>query len=198
VYDIYSGTFGSCDYGSRRTAANSRKRRPVDPESVFADIIDASPANGCTNDADLNTYLNTPEVQTALHARPTTWNDCGGNGGFQYSHSQQDERVSIYPDLILKAKIAVVIFNGEADACVPITDNQWWTSSMGYPVKTAWTQWRSTSGAPGGYFTEYAPPGGGNFTFITARAAGHMVSQTQPIFGYDIFYNAIFGLPWSA
>ena len=30
---------------------------------------------------------------------------------------------------------------------------------------------------------QYTVPNGGNFTFITVRAAGHMVSQAQPIFG---------------
>jgi hypothetical protein len=27
------------------------------------------------------------------------------------------------------------ILAGEADACVPFTDNEYWTSNMGYPVK---------------------------------------------------------------
>ena len=32
-----------------------------------------------------------------------------------------DERVEIYPTLINKSGIKVVILNGEADSCVPIT-----------------------------------------------------------------------------
>lgn len=90
------------------------------------------------------------------------------------------------------------IFNGDADGCVPITDNEWWTASMGYPVKQGWTQWTASDGTPGGYSTDYAPPGGGNFSFISIRAAGHMVHQTQPVYGYDLFYRAIMGLPWSS
>lgn len=38
---------------------------------------------------------------------------------------------------------------------------------------------------------------GGNFTFITVRGAGHMVAQTQPIYGYDLFYRAMNAAPWS-
>ena len=137
--------------------------------------------------------MNLPAVQTALHVKPTQWGVCAG---IDYTQTMGDERKAIYPDLIEKAKIQVVIFNGEADGCVPITDNQFWTRSMGYPVKTPWSAWSAADGTTGGYVTEYAPPGGGNFTFITVRAAGHMVAQTQPIYGYELFYNGIFGLPW--
>lgn len=45
---------------------------------------------------------------------------------------------------------------------------------MGYPVKGAgWTQWTASDGTPGGYVTQYSPPGTGAFAFITVRAAGH-------------------------
>ena len=62
----------------------------------------------------------------------------------------------VYPELIEKAKMRVLIYNGErggrlrcardpspyppptpgeADACVPVTDNEWWTTSMNYTLK---------------------------------------------------------------
>jgi hypothetical protein len=64
-------------------------------------------------DADLVHYLNLPAVQTALHVQTTNWDTCGG---IDYNRNLPDERTEIYPTLIEKAKIAVVIYNGEADA----------------------------------------------------------------------------------
>ncbi len=52
-----------------------------------------------------------------------------------------DERTLIYPTLLTKANITVTIFNGEADLCVPFTDNEYWTNSMGYTEISPWTPW---------------------------------------------------------
>ena len=43
--------------------------------------------------------------------------------------------------LLQAAGLDILIYNGEADACVPITDNQWWTTSMNYTVAQPWTAW---------------------------------------------------------
>ena len=177
VYDVYSGTWNTCNYGSltaprRRAAAPRAPRRPIRAGSV-ASFLGAT-ANGCTDDSDLVTYLNLPAVQAALHVKATAWDVCAN---IDYTPDIADERTAIYPDLITKANISVVILNGEADACVPITDNQWWTASMGYAVKTPWSAWTASDGTTGGYVTEYAPPNKGRFTFITVRGAGHMVPQ---------------------
>ena len=122
VYDIYTGIWGVCNYlgaalppssGTKEPRPTHAPRRPIDPESGLARIMRlGGPANGCTTDSDLDTYLNTAAVQTALHVRAVRWNDCGGNGGFGYSHTMADERTTIYPDLVA-AKIQIVIFNGE-------------------------------------------------------------------------------------
>jgi hypothetical protein len=118
--------------------------------------------------ADLTTYMNLPAVQTALHVKATSWQECGGvnynsdmkgawrggahvgGGGGRtraggarrrpphaltpsattrlaplphpFSISPADERTEIYPTLTQKAGYKVLIYNGDADACVPITD----------------------------------------------------------------------------
>lgn len=101
----------------------------------------------CTNDADITAYLNTPAVQTALHVKATTWQECGGvdcacpgllvEGGTLARRPSPlprvrapadnsdivDERTVIYPAL-QAAGLEVLIYNGESDACVPITDNR--------------------------------------------------------------------------
>lgn len=47
-----------------------------------------------------------------------------------------DERTVIYPAL-QAAGLEILIYNGESDACVPITDNEWWTTSMNCEEVTA-------------------------------------------------------------
>lgn len=117
IYDIYSQSFGICDYMKSRRA----QRRPVAPGSALGQImarIDARVAltdNNCTNDDDLTTYMNTPAVIAALHVRAPSggWGVCGG---VQYTNDMKDETKEIYPTLVEKAGLNIVIYNGEADA----------------------------------------------------------------------------------
>jgi carboxypeptidase C (cathepsin A) len=104
-----------------------------------------------------------------------------------------DETKEVYPTLIEKAGITVVIYNGEADACVPHTDNEAWTSAMGYTVREPFAAWTASDGSLGGYITKYAPPGNGKFTYLTVRGAGHMVPSTQPLYALDVAKTYILG-----
>ena len=124
VYDVYSGIYGSCNYGARKglqPVKNTRApTRPVHKGS-FTDLVGLG--NSCTNDDDLTTYMTTPAVVAALHVKAPAggWTECGG---ISYDSDMVDERFSIYPTLINDAKLDITIYNGEADACVPITDNR--------------------------------------------------------------------------
>ena len=81
----------------------------------------------------------------------------------------------------------MIIYNGDWDACVPWTDNQAWTSAMGFPIESPWHAWEyelttegQTSKQVGGYSTVYSGPGAYNFTFITIRGGRHEVPETAP------------------
>mmetsp|Transcript_18731 Transcript_18731/g.24323 ORF Transcript_18731/g.24323 Transcript_18731/m.24323 type:complete len:108 (+) Transcript_18731:236-559(+) len=89
----------------------------------------------------------------------------------------------------------ILIYNGDADLCVPYLGNEFWVTSMvqdGYAVEaSAWKPWYdkdASSYAPAGYVTTYAVPnklysnttGAPDFSFLTIRLAGHMVPQYQP------------------
>ena len=63
-------------------------------------------------------------TQAALNvAADIDWTVCDSNSSFGYRRDYADERTVIYPTLIEQAKIDVLIYNGEADLCVPYTDN---------------------------------------------------------------------------
>lgn len=132
----------------------------------------------------LEAYFNQASVKSALHVAPgIDWALCSNNGTFNYNGDMDDERKEIYPTIVTQAGYKVLVYNGEADLCVPYTDNEYWTRSMGYSVAKPWTAWevQGEQGAyVGGYVIHYAPPGGGNFSFATVRGAGHMVPETRP------------------
>ena len=86
------------------------------------------------------------------------------------------------------------------DACVPYTDNEMWTSGMGYTVDHDWHPWfysdKSLNGKNrkqlGGYSTRYASPH--NFTFITIRGGRHEVPETAPKRAFEMLRRLLNGL----
>jgi hypothetical protein len=102
-------------------------------------------------------YLNRPEVYAALHVAPLKWAACTANASFSYTRTMADERVAIYP-AILGAGLRVLIYNGEADACVPYTDNEAWVSSgtLGLKLSHGWHAWMADADNVGGYADVYA------------------------------------------
>ena len=83
-----------------------------------------------------------------------------------------------YPTLI--AGLRVLVYNGDADACVPWNGSEEWTRELGYKEKNPWHPWM-TSGDKrewvAGFATTYDTPKG--FAFTTIKHAGH-VSTLAP------------------
>ena len=181
------------------------RRAPVPSRSMLARVQAARAARGLPalkggldpncfgTGPTLEAWSNQPEVKAALHVNTDIdWALCSNNGTFQYSPDISDERAVIYPTLTEKAGYQVLVFNGEADLCVPYTDNEWWTRTMNYTTERAWHAW-SVQGEEGPYVGGYAIKYANNFTFATVRGAGHMVSETRPEAGYALFEKHVTG-----
>ncbi|CAI9092711.1 OLC1v1028029C1 [Oldenlandia corymbosa var. corymbosa] len=76
-------------------------------------------------------YLNNPRVQKALHVKttraPATWEFCLGSGSSSLSQYQrEDSAANIIPLLsdILRANIPVLLYSGDQDAKIPITQTR--------------------------------------------------------------------------
>ena len=146
---------------------------------MLARVARAREERGLTVDSNcygtgptLEKWGNLPEVKAALHVNPNIeWSLCSNNGTFQYSPDIPDERTEIYPTLTKLAGYQVLIYNGEADLCVPFTDNEWWVRSMNYTVVSPWHAW-AVAGEEGEYVGGYATVYDNNFTFATVRGAG--------------------------
>jgi hypothetical protein len=89
----------------------------------------------------------------------------------------------------------VVVYNGDWDACVPYTDNEAWTSGMGYPVSSTWHPWYFPDPTYGnqvaGYATVYDTPFG--FTFITVKGGRHEVPETAPREAFEMIKRLLKG-----
>lgn len=130
---------------------------------------------------DLEGFLSDVNVLEALHL--------GARAGsaFQYGTSGPAS-VTLWPELA--KKLRVLIYNGDADACVPYNGNEDWIGSLEEQGKLTeikeWAPWfTSNEAAPAGYVTRYQAPGASvDFSFQTIRLAGHMVPTFQPEAGY--------------
>jgi hypothetical protein len=120
--DVY-GPCITCDFakdGSKSKRSNSRI--PVKSSSLLSHLLRGPDA--CIDACDATNWLSQPSVVQALHVSPNIdWTICSENGTFNYESTIADLRTTVYPALTQQAGYRVLIFNGEADACVPYTDN---------------------------------------------------------------------------
>jgi len=141
-----------------------------------------------------NMWMNAAAVKQAIHVDTVNttgpWTVCAG---INYRRNTVT-LLNTYPTLI--ANYRVLIFSGDADACVPWTGSDLWTRKLGYPVRTAWHPWVVSAGGDewtAGFATEYDTPHG--FWFYTIKHAGHMVPQYEPEAALHFFSAFLAGTP---
>jgi len=141
----------------------------------------------------IEAWANQTSVKAALHVAPgIDFALCSNNLTFNYNGDMDDERKVVYPTLAEQAGYRVVVYNGEADLCVPFTDNEWWTQSMGYAELDGWGPWL-VDGAHGAFLGGYRVNYAHNFSFVTVRGAGHMVPATRPEAALELFRRGVLG-----
>lgn len=133
----------------------------------------------CHSIDGIGAWLVRTDVRKALHL------DSFEPGASSFGYKAFDPlSVTLYPEII--KKIRVLIYNGDADACVPYIGNEEWISDLestgALTESQPWRPWftRDTR-TPAGYLTKYSVPGSSQtFEFQTIRLAGHMVPEYQP------------------
>jgi len=138
-------------------------------------------------------FFNRADVQKAMHLNKP------GMCQFNY-HSSGPASITLYPTLVKKMR--VLIYNGDADACVPYKGNEEWTEGLAtagvIKENKAWHPWFAdgTMQMPAGYSTTYTVPGESyDFSFVTIRLAGHMVPAFQPTASLSFFKRFLAGTP---
>ena len=165
-------------------AANFHNPNAYDELDRMAITVDAygNPPSGggydwtCGQFDAIPPYFKRKDVRAALHLP----DEVVTGSTFDYT-SSGPASVTLYPKLIT-SKLRVLIYNGDADTCVPYKGNEQWTTSMvskGIVNETkAWHPWyeNTKSSAPAGYATTYSH----DFQFVTLRLAGHQVPKNVP------------------
>ncbi|XP_008800209.2 serine carboxypeptidase II-3-like isoform X3 [Phoenix dactylifera] len=130
----------------------------------------------CTDDY-VSAYLNTAEVQEALHANVTklnyTWSGCS-----QVITQWTDRPYTVLPLIkeCMANDVRVLVYSGDVDGRVPVTSSRYSLNQLNLPVKTQWKSWLIENEV-GGYSVVYD----GNLTFATVRGAGHEVPSYQAL-----------------
>jgi len=146
-------------------------------------------------DAALTAWMNSDAVRAALHVEAAQavvgdWAECAGGGSVVYTRLPQDETATVYPGLL--AKIAVLIYSGDQDECIPYLQDEEWTARMGFAVKSPWRPWFLDQQVAG-YVTEFDAPV--RFAFVTVKQAGHTVPASQPARALAMMSRFISGQP---
>lgn len=186
VYDIYDNCPGAANWHEKsgksvywlknylREHMASPKMTSEEKRRHLSDLAGGYqwPCGGLDTLAD---WLARDDVRKALHFDDTN------PVHFDYDTSGPAS-ITLWP--FLAKHLRVLIYNGDADDCVPYHGNEEWTTdlaSQGLLVeKSPWHPWylnEKKKTIPQGYATTYDVPGsnGKDFSFITIRLAGHMV-----------------------
>ncbi|KAL5995231.1 hypothetical protein ACLOJK_025289 [Asimina triloba] len=152
-----------------------------------ASIVEYDPCSNYYFDA----YLNTPEVQEALHANLTklnyTWSMCS-----DVIPGWRDSQSTVLPLLqeFMAKGLRVWVYSGDIDGRLPITSTRYSLNKLKLPVKSAWRPW-FVNGEVGGYIEVYE----GDITLATVRGAGHEVPSYQPTRALNLIHYFLLGKP---
>ncbi|KAG2563565.1 hypothetical protein PVAP13_8KG327002 [Panicum virgatum] len=160
--DVYSIYTPPCEEGTPYARGLKRSRRP----------LMLPPYDPCTAFYSTN-YLNTPEVQRAMHANVSgiieyPWVMCNNPIHDNWTTDTPiASMLPIYKELI-GAGLKVWVYSGDIDTTVPLSSTRRSLAALGLPVKTSWYPWYMVPTEVGGWSMEYE-----GLTFVTVRGAGH-------------------------
>jgi hypothetical protein len=117
AFNLIVGIYGPCrNTGPSPAPENNNAtmghvwRRPMTPQLERYRAVGGPDA--CFDQIAAYTWLNDPVTKSQLHVSPDlTWILCSNN--ITYTSTQSDESKVIYPTLVEKANLKVLIYNGE-------------------------------------------------------------------------------------
>ncbi|XP_047337838.1 serine carboxypeptidase II-2-like [Impatiens glandulifera] len=151
------------------------------PKNATLPVSPPTPKQGTYDqcvDHYVDSYLNLPYVQKALHAKPTSWVLCS-TPSYNWT-DYTDSMFSTYHRLI-DTHIKILIYSGDADSVVSVTSTRYSLDALNLEVIKPWHPWIEDNEV-GGYKVVYK-----GLTFATVRGAGHQVPQFQAGRIYSLF-----------
>ncbi|XP_075133495.1 lysosomal protective protein-like [Leptodactylus fuscus] len=198
VYNIYhpceEGEPGEIrDYGDHIKAYLPDVMSPQIDSEFSKKLKEMSPLNKtislgmpCVNDTDVTTYLNTPEVQSALHIPNglPPWEMCNYNVRINFRREMKDSREQ-YRHLLSEKKYRILVYTGDTDLMCNFLGIEWYINSFNLEEQKSYHSWMYKDGKQSqiaGYAKQYA-----NLTLLTVKGAGHMVPTDKPLVAFQMF-----------
>jgi len=191
LYDTIERGTGVLDQPTRHEQQHIESRQPVaaiNPDMLYYSFctgngtldfnVDLVP-NCYSLDDQIVTYLNTPDVQQAIHAKSKTWQECGG-----VFYTKDVGSVIPYLENFFSVApgMRIMYYAGDVDiATVPFAQTQRCLETMNRPIVDAWRPY-TVNKEVAGYVEVYD-----TYTFATIKGAGHEAPQYQPTAGYLLF-----------
>ncbi|KAH9758378.1 Carboxypeptidase [Citrus sinensis] len=191
--EIYYGVTSSCNFASLNSSdevclefidQGDAAAGNIYSYDIYAPLCNSSSKFNTVSTFDpcsenyIETYLNIPRVQEALHANVT-----------EINRNWKDKPQTVLPIIqeLMAEGIRIWVYSGDTDGALPVTCTRYAVKKLGTPVRTAWYPWY-TQGEVGGYAVGYQ-----NLTFVTVRGAGHFVPSYQPARALVLFSSFING-----
>jgi hypothetical protein len=206
VYNLYDNCPGFDAALGDALAASGRSMRWLTKELRGLLIPGTHPSSALLEvERAVKASMPLPKSSVAVAASGTSHLKQPGRSGFGYSTSGPAS-VTLWP--FLSRHLRVLIYNGDADSCVPYAGNVQWISELekngDLTEKAGWRPWFTASkggnarGAPAGYVTTYNVPSQPalDFSFLTIRLAGHMVPTFQPAASLAFFERFLAAEPF--
>mmetsp|Transcript_20728 Transcript_20728/g.30833 ORF Transcript_20728/g.30833 Transcript_20728/m.30833 type:complete len:492 (-) Transcript_20728:60-1535(-) len=141
-----------------------------------------------SKDDQMSAWLNNPDVQSALHARPTHWKACGG-----VSYRRNVGSVIPYLEQIFKIApgLRILYYSGDIDiATVPFGQTFRCLETMKRPIIKSWRPYLVNSEI-GGYVEVYD-----TYTLATIKGAPHEAPAGQPATAFHMFTSFLNDKPF--
>jgi serine carboxypeptidase-like clade 2 len=133
----------------------------------------------CNSNNDLvTTYLNRPDVQSALNVPNTNWQVC-----HDLQYNIVGDSMNPYYEYFFKAKpsIQILVYSGDLDILtVPFVFTQPCIAQLSGKITSPWQPW-FVNGATAGYVEVYD-----KYTYATVKGAGHEAPGYQPLTSFNM------------
>ncbi|CAI9535787.1 unnamed protein product, partial [Staurois parvus] len=148
----------------------------------------------CMDDSSINTYMNKPEVQKALHVhhREPGWDVCSTEVFWLFIRELRNVRDQ-YLELLNKG-YRIFVYSGDTDMACNFLGIEWFVHSLDQELQVPYNAWvYEEEGHPqiAGFVKQYA-----NLTLLTVKGAGHMVATDKPKEASMLFHHFINNEPF--
>ncbi|CAB9498418.1 Carboxypeptidase Y homolog A [Seminavis robusta] len=190
-------------------AKTSRRRLDSETSSQAQKLLNYSTAGGppflptedhyrpCS-EQHLNSYLNRPDVQEALHVshQVEKWYECSRIVDYN-SRDFSSSIIDQYKEVVQAAidhDLQVFVFSGDDDSVCSTAGTQYWIWDLGWtaPPEKLWQSWEVEKEVAG-YATEFdlGASTKGKFTFVTVHGAGHEVPAYRPMEAFEMLRKVL-------